>query len=1537
MSGVPVSAIKSFAYDLGRPLIVTGETIQFFDEPSETWFREQFKPTAADLSAFITSIRPLSSVSTYVAAALPQLMLEAGQFDDLVALALSSESLPELNPLDRRDVELQRLQFALKASLRTKRYLDAAKLALKTGGETAGDERQRRLLQKNTDLASVLMGVDRIQELVSRRIFGSGWIGSHNAYEAALMSGHAELQGDARSRLRMAEEWLRNWSQLSLDQRDEEKISDNDIVEMATAHFNIQGASACADYLKRWRPPIKAFEAGLKLAHQFVDHGRYKDLDDLAVAAGDNLYLTLAIVLELRALHRTPPKPVLKMCLTHLLRPKFKFETREDWSERYQALNAVTALVEVCHRLSIGSATALAKLLSRYVPKDAPRGLGSRFNDARTPILRAYALRAALRGKTLALLDLAHPELRAELEKERNYSDSQEAREFKEDIGALLPWYTLWASQYVKTRTKAGLAAAISQTLRDSGGAARINHHDEWRTADEIADVWLSILVHAKSTGSSTLQALNDWMAGLKRPLFTPTFARLARRTARIAGLAAYSLQYANQAFQLTKDEREGADSKSEMYVSLARSVLTASRSDAEAYFNQAVEVASRIGDENIDRWAALLDLAEVAADRAEPVPEMAYNLSRCAEVTYDYVARDKHFAWKRTVRAIAGLCPSSSFAIMSRWRDRNFGWAERILPVAVDFLIKRKDLDPRKALPLIGFRAHWDLDDMLAVALGACATQAEKQAVVDFGYRYTEMTEQSAETWKKLQSIVAKHHITVFDLQVRLDLQESKENRKRIEEERNTLRAPKRRKGDVGKDWKATFRGLDPTVASDLALAQQRFRQGQPPFYQEQFFKQAIARVPAGQEAEFISALAQVPEFNLYHLRSVLESIPADWKSRVAVKSALSTTLRMFCRRYCMEVTRGHYYETLPFKTACELAQVPESDVIDVVLSGIGEATEIVGVGRLFTLVGLLSGKLTRDGAREALSYGLRLFDVVLNETDGDGPWSPALAPSTGVDGAIAGYIFGALASPSAAVRWEAAHTVYALCLFQHNAILSPLVTLADGSTGGVFADAKLFFYHLHARQWLLIALARAVRDRPDVVGAHSSFILKYMQPSEPHVLIQEFAKRAALILMDAGSLPPDLYTQINSVNVSPFPAIEGHSYDRPAARTLAPTGGEERFYFGIDTGPYWFAPLGRCFGLLERDIEHRAATIITTDWQYRGRLHWEEDQRGRRKILKAEDTHYSHSTYPRQDDLRFYLSYHAMMVVAGQLLAAMPTHRSPDYSEDDFSNWLHSRHDLSRRDGYWLADRRDPIPPDTHGWKKEKQPGDWRTSVRRLDFDRVLFPSADLVTLWGYWTGASGREEEACNVRSALVLPDRSSALLRALQSADNHHDYIIPDADDDERQIDFGPFRLKGWIVDRTHDRGIDERDPWAGGIGYPAPGPAQEIIDAMHLIADRELRNWRQAERGAVVLTAETWGTFREKDDDTSEERGDRLRASLPFIGELLRSSGMDMIVKVEINRRRSYSRYESRNDDETKPIPPSTRLFLIKADGRIQTV
>lgn len=1544
ISGVDEAAIKSFAFDLGRPLLVTGDTIQFIDEPSETWFRDRFKPTAGDLAVFVASLKPLAASSPYVASALPQLMLEAGQFAELVTLALSSEALPSTSPVEKRDIELQRLQFALKASLRAKRYTDAAKLALKAGGESAGNERQRKLLQANTDLAAVFLGRDRIQELVSRRTLGSGWIGSHHAYEAALLSGRSELLGDARSRLRMALEWLRNWSQLSPEERKREEVSDNDILEMATAFFNIHGANSCAYALRRWRPREVSFRVGRILAKRFIDHGRYQDLNELALAAGNDLYLVLAITLELREIHKEPPKSVVERILRLLLNPRVKFEVSSYLDGEVDTIRAVTALVEVAYKFSVSTPDALISLLTRYVPASPPRSLSSRHDRERFPLLRAYALRAALSNQSLDLIDLAHDELRKELETPRVYSESQDVREFKENIGSLLPWHRLWAATFVDRTSPADLTNAITETKAASAEAERISYREWSDTSDEIARVWFDTLLTAERTDDALVDMFEQWIVSLKRPLFTMTLTHLARLAARSPMLKSRAFNYASMAFDLIKDAREDAESKSDSYAELARAVLMVSRSEAVEYFNQAVEVASKIGDENLERWGALLDLADRAASRDRPNPVIAYRLARCAELTYDYVARDKYFDWEATVEAISGLCGKSSLAILSRWRDRDFGQAERILPIAVNFLVTRGDLDPKVALALIGFRVQWNEPLLLKRVLATCANKGEKEAAMEFVYRYMTLDQQSVGRWRELKCVLSEHGITPPELDERIALSERKEQFSKSGENSYSINQVVEQERKDERDWNAIFDGIDLCVANDISRAYQRFKDLDPPYYHERFFEEACRRVQIGKEAEFITAIVGVTAFDLYDLRIFLKQLPDNWKSRLAVKSALAQTLKAFCRRFYMAIMKSRYYEIFPLKTACDLAGIPEGDVVDVVLAAIGEATEVAGTGRLFTLVGLLAPKLTENEALEALSFGLDLFDPVLEDTDGDGPWSPKLEPPAEIEGSVAGYIWGCLAAPRASLRWEAIHVVRALCTLGHEKVLKYLIMLANGASANALYDARLHFYELHARQWLLIGLARAAIEHPNLVAPYAKFLIKLVFDGEPHVLIREFAKRTLLALLDAGFLESQagLRHRLAIVNTSPFPPVESKSYRRfengetDGEAKAVSKGDEDRFYFGIDIGPYWFAPLGECFAKSQASIEREVLRVIRSDWHLSVGSQWDEDERHRRKIFRDMETYHSHGSYPRVDELRFYLSYHAMMVVAGKLLATTPVHHDPDDLQNEFHKWL-SRHDLSRRDGGWLADRRDPIPLERPAWKDEKETDDWRWSITRNDFDHILIAPDGRMNLWGWWIWVSGHREESIHVYSALVSSDRSMALLRALQSVDNPHDYRIPDAEDD-LQINFDGFLLKGWIVDRSHDGRLDEQDPWAGAIRYPQPEPAAYIFDRMKLNSDAEHRRWFVQGGNIDVAWSQVWGHFSEKDDDEkNHESGSRFQTSFVFIVTLLRELEMDLIVEVEIERRLRYSRWERRNDDDIGYIPPSARLFLIKSDGSISTL
>ena len=1536
ISGVSQEAIRSFAIDLGRPLLVAGDTIQFFDEPAETWFREKFKPSAAAMSAFIASLTPLAATSAYVASVLPQLMLEAGKFSELVELALTSAALPETSPLERRDVELQRLQFALKAGLRSRRYLEAAKLALKAGGETAGDDRQRKILQANTDLATTFLETDLLQELVSRRTFGSGWLGSHHAYEAALLSGRPELIGDARSRLRMAHEWLNNWSRLTPKERKDEEISDQDIIELTLAQINIHGSANGAESLGRWRPPEVSFRVGRTVARRLIDHGRLKDTEDFASAAGNNLCLVLAVTAELREIQRTLPAEVTRRAFRLVANTRIKLRDGDAWDHRDSSIASTTALVEAALQQGVCTSDEAVALLSRYLPSEPPRALSSRFTKSRFPMLRAYCLRAGLLGQTLELRDLAHAELKAEIDKKNQHSRSRDLREFQEDIGALLPWHRLWAETLLGKIPVASLNDEIKRTREASRSAASLYHRDDFHTSNEMALVWLDVLYKFDATDAASLSMFQQWKDELKRPLFTPTLTALARLLSQKDAAKGIALNLSLEAFNLIKSERSNAESKSEGYIDVARAILTVSRADAEAYFNEAVEVASKIGDENLSRWDAILDLADRAARTDRPSPEMAYHFARCAELTYDYVDRDKHFDWHATIEALCGLCPSSALAILSRWRDRNFGWSERILAIAANRLIQCGALDARDALPLIGFRAQWNYPRLLDFVLGVCSTRGEKERVTAHLYRYMQF---EGGGFAKLKKVVSQHGMTISWLDEVIACEE-KRTASAKKSEYDPLNGTTEASSEPARNWDDVFAGHDLTTAEGLSRAYSAFKNTESPWYHDQFFKEAIQRLPAGSEAGFIKAVGNTPEFDLYHLRNFLEKAPDSWKERPATQHALADTLKAFCRRYCMGISKNRRYEVLPFKTACALAGTSEADLVEIVLDAVGQNPDLADSNRLFSLVGLLTIKLSDDEALEALKFGLDLFTPALEDKDGDGPWSSELLPPTDIKASLAGYIWASMAAPEGVLRWEGSHAVLGLMALGRHDVLAHVVKLAEGQKGGAFVDARLPFYRLHALQWFLIGIARGATEFPATLAPFADQIVDWTLKDQSHVLTRQFAARAALALVKHGEVEDrdNLKERLVEVNVSPFSTVESKSHERirPKNEDDSTLSDDDRYYFGIDIGPYWYAPLGNVFAVAQTEIEAEALKVIRADFGFTAKGRWDEDERSQRKLYAEDNTFHSHGSHPRADTLHFYHSYHAMMIVAGKLLATKPTHRNSEYGEEDeFADWL-DRHDLSRKDGRWLWDRRDPTALERGNWQDRPKDDQARRIVTMDDFDEALHAGASL-NVWGDWTSANSERQQSVHITSALVSPDKSLALLRALGTAKDVHDYVLPSTDNDCAAIDEPGFSLKGWIEDRSRDRGLDGQDRWAGGVRFPPPMPAPDIIEAMGLETDSDRRFWRN--ENSIVMASQEWGHYDEakRHETANPERGSRIQASLDFLTAMLAKLDRDLIIEVQIDRRRRYRPYESGVDDDKERVPTKARLYLLRADGKFRTL
>jgi hypothetical protein len=263
------------------------------------------------------------------------------------------------------------------------------------------------------------------------------------------------------------------------------------------------------------------------VAGRLIDHGRFSDFYDLAEAAGNDLCLVLAVVLELRAVQQTPRPNVVDRAFALASHSRVKLKDAKAWDDTETVLEVITALVEAALKLSLCSHAKAAALLARYLPATPARGLSTRFSRSRVPVLRAYCLRAALKQQTLQLNDLAHPELKAELEKKPRHQSSREAEEFKENIGALLPWHQLRATALLRGIAKETLSDHIARTRDASAKAVEIHRRHEVHTSDEIVLIWFDILHHLDAVDTASVGILLSWIKDLKQPLFGPTLTQI--------------------------------------------------------------------------------------------------------------------------------------------------------------------------------------------------------------------------------------------------------------------------------------------------------------------------------------------------------------------------------------------------------------------------------------------------------------------------------------------------------------------------------------------------------------------------------------------------------------------------------------------------------------------------------------------------------------------------------------------------------------------------------------------------------------------------------------------------------------------------------------------------------------------------------------------------------------------------------------------------------------------------------------------------
>ena len=1087
---LPAEAIQSFISDFGggRFMVVTDGSVQFHDEPVETWFHQKYLPNRDSFGRIVDLLAPLASTDRYVAAVWPVLLFRAERPGDLLRLALEGAEPTTPDPVEKRDIVLGRIRYALKFALTRGGQSDAVKLFMRAGEEVAANQRQSGFLMEQADLVASLAGPNVVSDFIFRQ---RPWAVSGKAYAycAAMLAADGRNTFEAARFIKLADEWLRRWREEHQKRADDALKTDRDDIEIAdiTAHaeaiYRCHDATAAVTFMRHWRDWV-AFEVTQALAVRLVDRGEGSALEALLQAAGDRVAVRLAIILEMGAVALLPSARQVNLTLSLLTADEQAIDPH-DYPDKSAVLLSIVATAEAAVLRGLPTAETLA-LLDRY-PCPHPRVY--RFYDhgeQRQTILRAAALRAVLTHRDPTLEDVRPASLSVSWKESRPKKDEEEEREFKLIYGALVPWY----------RLRALALAGCAQSWGDEvARAQRECRSERWKWNDtpefdmifnEIGKIWFDGVLWSMRTDVAAVTEIEKWLVEQNVHITIATWAGLARRAStHTHSFGTNALRFAHRARTSIEDEHADAKRTADSFASLARAVLPLGREEASPYFQKALQHLGRLGDDELhERLFAILALAERSGTSGRADPLEAYRVARVGEFFHAY--NDHKFPWASLIEAVTRLCPSSGFAIASRWNDRSKVALGRILPWVTICLLEAEAISPSVGVALHAFGGYWRLAKNAHLFLNQDIVRTQKQDILDTLARDQEFDPDNEEDAIDALLAAATHHgLERQRLQSLADLSIEQATGDHVDEGLWATEGEATPPQPI--NWAELLADFDLYTPEGIDGAIARWGSMQTPRQWEELFAQLRQAVGLSRRAEHVRALARSTDLMVASVFEALEGCANEWHPSMALESALADAINHVIATRSDEIVARSWALDDSMRLCARLLRSPVADVLQRLMQAFSGSVERASATTLFELASAYArNALTADQAKDVLSYGLDRLEPILNDKDIDGPWRSSLLPPPEISRAIARFLYAMLASPAAEERWRAAHATRRLCRLGETEAVAALIELLPTTELPAFTDSSLPFYAMHARLYLLIVLARVAAEAPEVLFAH-------------------------------------------------------------------------------------------------------------------------------------------------------------------------------------------------------------------------------------------------------------------------------------------------------------------------------------------------------------------------------------------------------------------------------------------------------------------
>lgn len=1540
--GLADADVESFVADLFPLIEATSTGLIFRDEPTEELVIELIGADTLARSELVARLRARQDDSIYAARALPGILAETGAVDTLVELAFDPLAAPKLSRVARRAIRLARLDAAAAACARGGRIDDLTRIAVEASRVASATERSDAYLRAHPDLVALSDDSEAIRRFRDDR---TGWAGIRHASLAVLDAFSGDLHSAALESDR-ALTWF-NWS--LREQREGRSADVKEFGLLQAEAIFVQLLLGKAVRVDRWLATLNdsyAFKIAADMLG-FVDrlarlNGRGAPAQDVIAAMVGCRTKSPAVISAIATrIGITPDVRRRLLARFATLKPEpIEPGSYLDYRRGDRLADAIVAAAGQALGLGLARAgQAIAAHVSapslRAYEVDDPWPL-SGGNVARH--LKLAAIAAAARRRPTAVTDILPADMSAivplsvrrrgpaayerrlrqiiaaaksdRTRKEKSRLDEQEARRWEKllshRLGLLVPFVDDIAAILTAEEPAAAIDVGLQRATATIAKAENYPYRDQARF---LKHLFLDLFRWAASCRAPLDRDSGDRLATFLEQSGSQVasdWLQMVALLARGSETQAAALRLGRQAERVIAEDTNITE-QIRCYGVLARALLPISPEEARPYFRIGLELADAVGSDDQERIGDFISFA--AQYSGEPLaPETVHQFVRLCELNFPDEA--EALDWRSFARALSAIGGAAGLAPISRLADRDkidLGWT---LPPMLMALVERDRLRPALAAGLIGaapFKSTWNWfpPEVAKVILPRLPAQSRERfaemLVVDLDREHTtRIHSEILQGYKILFDAELPTHATA---RIRIAALHTERAKRESSDEATTLRErpkpPERFRSAPGISPDELRAAIEESAA---AIAGHRPTDG--------FILQGFVpgMTDPGLRAAILVAVVSDAQLRFCDKVSFLEGAHDHWRGQSrALDMQLHAAAFDVALRHLEEVVRSGDRWRRPLSRIARLAGDERHRLVAAVLEAMPGQSLDVSSDFWMACAIELAKSASAPAIGDALGRYATHATALLPEAIGDGPWSNSFATEHDGDTIAAELLWMCLGSAEAASRWRAAHAVRRLVALGETSFLDPLMARIERADAGRFQDRSLPFFHLHARLWLLIAVARIARDLPGRIITYRSQ-LEAIATSEsfPHVLCRHFAIQTLRALARAGAIADcEVYLEwLETLNV---PALRHapRRTQRPGFYLSRPMNRPERqprFHFDYDFDKYQVDPIGRLFGLPKWDIEDAA-----TDWVRRFDAEIETMYDCPQPRWSDEDRSYGSTSFPDIDRYGGYLAWHALMLTAGQFAKERPV--SGDHWQDaPWESWLGEKI-LSRTDGLWLADGTDLFPPEDRRpiipfeAGAEDSPA---VPLHPLDLLPLAGFDDSLATPENFLVSASWEADELdVTIGSQLVTRDHARTVAHAVYSAEPFFAYL-PIDEDSEDGFDQRKEREKQlltcWLTgDQNAYTKLDGRDPY----GYPTAlrrvRPSAETIAEMGV---RQVgpfgRTWIDTS-GGTIFRAEAWGTRNGRGRHATERGGSRLSVAWSALAPLLRAEDKALLLLIKVRR------------------------------------